>query len=84
MLDSSASSVQGSNKDTAHALREGRRARTEEEVVQQGPDLLQLLVLQRERCRADLNPEHGRHPGAVDQTRSWAAVDSKQDSHVGH
>lgn len=84
MLDSSASSVQGSNKDTAHALREGRRARTEEEVVQQGPDLLQLLVLQRERCRADLNPEHGQHPGAIDQTRCWAAVDSMRDSHVGH
>ena len=84
MLYSSASSLRGSNKDTAHVLREGRRARTKEEVGQQGPDLLPLLVLQRERCRTDLNPEHGRHPGAIDQTRCWAAVDSKQGSHVGH
>lgn len=64
VLGSSASSVQGSNKDTAYVLREGRRARIEEDVGQQRPDLLQLLVLQREQCLADLTPEHGRHPGS--------------------
>ena len=59
MPGSSARSVQGSNQDTAHALGEGRRAGTEEDVSQQKPNLLQLPVLQRKQCLADLTPEHG-------------------------